>query len=164
VVATLVAATAGGSGLLLATAGTAHAAQVSSFSTLVPSSDWLNVAVAGGSTSPGAPIIQWWATGGAEQEWQLPANNTTGEIINQNSGMCITTDGVAGDQLFQEPCQGSVTQLWYAQHSFDAPNVFQSPTGLVMDVDGYAMYAGGHIDAWYENGQANQYFWSASDY
>jgi hypothetical protein len=166
VVATLVAATAGGTGLLAATAGTAHAATSSQYSTLVPSSDWLNVAVAGGSTAPGAPIIQWWATGGAEQEWALPTSYTTGEIINQNSGMCVTTDGVAGDQLYQEPCSnGAASQQWYAAHNTDGPTLFQNPaTGLVMDVSGYDMWAGGQIDAWYPNGQANQYFWNSTDY
>lgn len=163
-VAALVAATAGGTGLLLATATAAHAAEISQYSTLVPASDWLNVAVSGGSTSAGVPIIQWWADSGAEQEWQLPAAYTSGEIINQNSGMCITTDGVAGDQLYQEPCNGSASEQWYAAYNFAGPTVFQNPaTGLVMDVSGYDMWAGGAIDAWYQNNQANQSFWSATE-
>jgi Ricin-type beta-trefoil lectin domain-like len=58
---------------------------------MVASSDWLNLAVADASTEPGAPIIQWWATGGAEQRWNVPANKTDGPIINEHSGMCITT-------------------------------------------------------------------------
>ena len=73
------AASAGGTGLLLATAANAHAQETTQYSTLVPASDWLNIAVSGGSTSPGAPIIQWWADGGAEQKWLLPSTYTSGQ-------------------------------------------------------------------------------------
>src|SRR6516162_5628253 len=57
--------------------------------------------VSGGSTQPGAPVIDWWANGGANQQWTFSpiGGNNTYEIINVNSGMCLATDGVAGDQL-----------------------------------------------------------------
>jgi hypothetical protein len=131
---------------------------------LVPASDWLNIAVSGGSTSPGAPIIQWWADGGTEQEWLLPSTYTTGQIINENSGMCITTDGVAGDQLTQEPCDGTPNQQWFAAYQQAGPTMFENlALNLVMDVSGYDMLAGGAIDAWYANGAPNQYFWSSTE-
>ena len=162
-------------GWVLTAPGTASAAPIqdySSYSTLVPASSWLDVAVSGGSTSAGAPIIQWWADGGAEQQWQLPMAYTTGEIINQNSGMCITTDGVAGDQLYQEPCAGtafgsgptSPGQQWQANYIIGGPTTFVNPaSGLVLDVSGYSLWGGGAIDAWYPNGQLNQTFWSATE-
>ena len=162
--AALVAASAGGTGLLLATAANAHAQETTQYSTLVPASDWLNIAVSGGSTSPGAPIIQWWADGRGEQKWLLPSTNTTGQIINENSGMCITTDGVAGDQLAQEPCNGTGNQQWFAAYQQAGPTMFENAAyNLVMDVSGYDMWAGGAIDAWYANGDANQYFWSSTE-
>jgi Ricin-type beta-trefoil lectin domain len=135
------------------------------YSTMVPSSDWLDVAVSGGSTAPGAPIIQWWADGGAEQQWHIPNDGTMGEIINQNSNMCITTDGVAGDQLYQEPCTNASDQMWVASSVLDGPQNYYNPqSGLVMDVYGYDMWAGGSIDAWYSNGAPNQNFWSTIGY
>jgi hypothetical protein len=169
-VAAAVAATAGGAGLVLATPTSAHADEVSSYSTLVPASDWLNIAVSGGSTSPGAPIIQWWADGGAEQEWLLPISYEEGPIINENSQMCITTDGVPGDTLTQEPCDGSANQNWMAWYGGDGPTMFENMTyGLVMDVYGYNMWAGGVIDGWYPSEgpfsgwppPGNQAFWSS---
>jgi len=144
----------------------------SSYSTLVAGSSWLDVAVSGGSTSAGAPIIQWWADGGAEQQWRLPLAYQTGEIINENSGMCITTDGVPGDQLYQEPCAGSAfgsgptsaNQQWQADYTEYGPTTFVNPaTGLVLDVSGYSLWGGGAIDAWYPNGQLNQTFWSSTE-
>jgi hypothetical protein len=84
--------------------------------------------VSGGSTSAGAPIIQWWADSGAEQEWLLPRKYRNGEIYNQNSGMCITTDGVAGDQLYQDYCSNSENQRWYAEYQLDGPTVYVNQT------------------------------------
>jgi hypothetical protein len=174
--------TAAVAGSLLTATGTASASTVndysaslqdySSYSTLVAASSWLDVAVSGGSTAAGAPIIQWWADGGAEQQWRLPLAYRTGEIINENSGMCITTDGVAGDQLFQEPCAGSTFgsgptsgyQQWQADYTEYGPTTFVNPaSGLVLDVSGYSLWGGGAIDAWYPNGQLNQTFWSATE-
>lgn len=34
-------------------------------------------------------------------------------ITNKNSGQCLTTDGVAGDAVYQFPCVGAPQQLWY---------------------------------------------------
>jgi hypothetical protein len=152
-----------GSIFLTSGAGSASATDLPYWSTLVPSSDWLNVAVSGGSTSPGAPIIQWWADGGNEQQWHIPTDGTIGPIVNENSDMCVTTDGNAGDTLFQEPCSDAWNQQWLASIVVDGPQVYTNPgSGLVMDVSGYDLWAGGNIDAWYPNGDPNQYFWSST--
>jgi hypothetical protein len=53
-------------------------------------------------------VIQWYPTGGANQAWQIGGSDNgnpelpQGYIANVNSGMCLATDGTAGDQLFQE--------------------------------------------------------------
>ena len=44
-------------------------AQSPSDETIISNFSWLNVAVRGGSTTPGTDVIQWWANGGGEQQW-----------------------------------------------------------------------------------------------
>ncbi|MCL2394395.1 MAG: RICIN domain-containing protein [Acidimicrobiaceae bacterium] len=155
-------------GVLGLGANAASAEQISGYTIMVSASSWLNVAVSEGSTAIGAPIIQWYADSGAEQEWNVPAEESTGQIVNQNSGMCVTTDGVAGDQLFQEPCSPPGfgwynNQQWYNDFQSFGPSIFENPqSGLVMDVYGYSFGAGAAIDAWYPNQQINQGFWNAT--
>ena len=40
-------------------------------------------------------------------------SNGTKEIVNLNSNQCLTTDGVAGDNVYQVPCEGLLGQEWY---------------------------------------------------
>lgn len=162
--------TAASTGLLAGATSSAFAAQANGNTTLVASSSWLDVAVSGGSTAIGAPIIQWYADGGGEQQWNIPPAGQSGNIVNVNSGMCVTTDGIAGDGLFQEPCspvgQGWYNnQQWVADAEYGGPTLFLNPSSnLVMDVYGYSFGAGATIDAWYPNYAPNQYFWNSTDY
>ncbi len=125
--------------------------------------------VQGGSLSAGAPIIQWYNNGTSNQLWKFPANDGQDDVIkNQNSGMCLTTDGIAGHQLFQEPCyDGSwfVKQIWVA-HTYTVPSPwlgtfteawFTNPaSGLVIDVNHESGLAGAAIIGWYGTGWLNQ--------
>lgn len=71
--------------------------------------------MSGGSYSVGAPLIQWYDDDGGEQKWYFDGvYNAQGqyqgfELGNQNSGMCMDTDGLAGDQLFQTYCNEADT-------------------------------------------------------
>ncbi|HUN32233.1 MAG TPA: RICIN domain-containing protein [Trebonia sp.] len=119
--------------------------------------------VSGASTQPGAPVIDWYADGGANQEWTfLPDGGTnTYEIINANSGQCLTTDGVAGDQLYQLPCAGGPIQQWQTAITPGQEGVGtirNVSSGLYVDVSGDSPWPGAAIDTWYYNGQDNQYF------
>jgi hypothetical protein len=119
--------------------------------------------VSGGSTQPGAPVIDWWANGGANQQWTFSpiGGNNTYEIINVNSGMCLTTDGVAGDQLYQLQCSGSQIQQWVTginPGSATASTIRNVYSGLYVDVSGNSSWPGAAIDTWYYNGGANQFF------
>jgi len=125
--------------------------------------------VSGGSTEPGAPVIDWWANGGANQAWIFQSSlyyaPNTYEIVNQNSGQCLTTDGVAGDQLYQWPCTPwSHNQVWVSDirgFSDGQGHAISNPAfGLVVDVYGNTSWPGAAIDAWYPNGGQNQYFQS----
>ena len=64
--------------------------------------------VAGGSTSLGAKVIQYPVHGGANQRWDLVRR--AGEsvaIVNRASGLCLTTNGVAGAQLYLWTCDAA---------------------------------------------------------
>lgn len=119
--------------------------------------------VSGASAYPGAPVIDRYANGGGNQNWySAPAGgNSTYEIINVHSNMCLTTDGRAGDQVYQEPCYGSQNQQW--QTSLNPGSVYAYTiksvySGLYLDVNGDSPWPGASIDTWYYNGGANQYF------
>ena len=82
-------------------------------------------------------------------------------VVSQNSGKCLTTDGVAGDQLYQFSCVGSPLQKWQS----DLGNFTQSygtitnpHTGLKADVNGGSRWAGAKLIGWYPNGGNGQQF------
>jgi hypothetical protein len=118
--------------------------------------------VSGASTSPGAPVIDYWANGGANQAWTfIPVGNSVYEIVNQNSGQCLSTDGIAGDAVFQLPCNGGLTQRWstgLTPSSYSAYTIMNPYSGLYLDVNGDSPWPGTSLDVWYYNGGANQYF------
>jgi Ricin-type beta-trefoil lectin domain-like len=128
--------------------------------TLNAGNSGLALDVSGAATWPSAPVIQWYDNGGANQHWHVPGSSDYGEIINQNSGLCLTTDGNAGDQLYQDTCTGSPGQLWWSSNLFDDTWAFTTNpySGLSIDVYGNSQWAGASIDGWYGNGQLNQWF------
>src|SRR3954452_19167610 len=51
--------------------------------------------VSGGSTANGPKVIQWYGQGSGNQRWNfVDQGNGRTAIVNQNSGKCLTTDGV----------------------------------------------------------------------
>lgn len=153
--------------VLPATSGAASAAQVPSTSatateyyyTFSAESDGLYLDVQGGSTAKGALVLQWLPTGTASEEW---GTGPGWHIRNENSGMCLTTDGVAGDQLYQKPCLKRLAryQTWYPT-CLPEGCLLAGDNGLVVDVYQGSTAEGAHIDAWplNPNGpQPNQLF------
>lgn len=137
----------------------------SSFTThLTPNNTFfLLLDVSGGSTYPGAPVIDWTANGGANQNWLfLPYGSSNRyQIVNVNSNMCLTTDGVAGDQVYQDPCTGVPNQQWFTNLSpgnGQAYTIQSAGSGLYLDVSGDSPWAGAAIDTWPYNGGYNQEF------
>jgi hypothetical protein len=122
--------------------------------------------VSGASTSPGAPVIDWWGNEGANQQWAFwhydNGYESGYEIINKNSNQCLTSDGNPGDQVYQTICYGNNNQLWRTDvnamrtGTYTIQNVY---SGLYLDVYGDSPWPGASIDTWYYNGGANQ-FWS----
>jgi hypothetical protein len=153
---------------LAATGGTADAATggiaagggvTSGYFTFTAVSSGMNLDVEGASTAPGGRVIQWPADGGTNQNWGFTTHDY---LKNQNSGMCLTTDGVAGDQLYQKPCLKRLAryQTWYPT-CLPEGCLLAGDNGLVVDVYQGSTAEGAHIDAWplNPNGpQPNQLF------
>jgi Ricin-type beta-trefoil lectin domain-like len=81
-------------------AGTASASTAFSTHLNPDNTFYLVLDVSGASMYPGAPVIDWYENGGANQDWlfaPVQGTSNTYEIVNLNSNMCLTTDGVAGD-------------------------------------------------------------------
>ncbi|MEZ0072095.1 RICIN domain-containing protein [Planotetraspora sp. GP83] len=138
------------------------AAQASGFTVrLAPDSNqFLFLDVSGGSTGDGAKIIQW-SLSGSNQGWTFRVTGDHYQIVNVKSGKCITTSGVAGDQLYQWVCTTDPRQLW--DTGLNAGNGYgyairSVASGLYMDVSGDSRSQGAAIDTWYWNGGQNQYF------
>ena len=80
---------------------------------------FLQLDVGGASTATGAGVIDWWSNGGANQNWAFVNVSTDPNefaIVNQNSGQCLTTNGYAGADVYQAPCDGVSdpnAQVWY---------------------------------------------------
>jgi hypothetical protein len=160
--AATLAATALAAGLAAATGPAARAD--SSFTVhLTPDNPLgLLLDVSGASTAPAAGVIDWYANGGANQSWTfIPFGNRVYEIQNVNSGLCLTTDGVAGDGVYQLQCAGGAPQLWSTAITLTgvgAGTIRSVYSGLYLDVSGNTAWPGATIDTWYWNGQDNQYF------
>ena len=118
--------------------------------------------VAGGSTADGAGLIQWYGHFGGNQRFDLvDQGDGTGTIVNQNSGKCLTTDGVAGHASYQSTSNGSPLQQWSGtlRQAFDgATTPANQFTGLRMDIEGGSAWAGARLVGWYPNGGKNQLF------
>jgi hypothetical protein len=71
--------------------------------------------ISGGSTAPGAGLIQWPANGGANQEWNMvQVVAGTYLMANVRSNLLLNSAGVAtGGQLKQNGSGSySSTQMW----------------------------------------------------
>lgn len=126
----------------------------------------MNVAVADNSLAAFHRVVQWYNDGGAEQKWYFDAvydssSGFEGYLLrNENSGQCLSTDGRAGDTLFQEACNPGIETEWFTYGASGTDNWFYNRyTGLYLDVSGGSYAAGANMDLWYWNGGMNQWFW-----
>jgi len=132
---------------------------------LISNSSWLNVGVRGGSTSSGADVIQWWADGAADQQWwgfkYAGDGSNVVRFQNQGSGLCLTTDGVPGHWVYQQPCDSANgRQAWQRSYVwfYSGYTLYNPATGLNLDLQSNSYWGGADIDVWYPNGQVNQIF------
>ena len=118
--------------------------------------------VSGASQSWGAQVVQWYLNGGANQKWNIQnLSDGNKEIVNANSGQCLTTDGVAGHGVYQFPCVGAKSQEWNTDlvvGNIKDYTITSALSGLYLDVNSGSRWAGAVIDTWYGNGANNQKF------
>jgi len=157
-VLTATAAVAALTGALLVGPGAANAGGPH-FRIAPSSNEFLYLDVAGGSFDNGAGIVQW-SLSGDNQVFTLQPSGSHFELINRNSGKCMTTNGVAGAQLFQWDCSGAANQLWDTSLTPNGYNYWIRSvySGLYVDVSGGSITQGAAIDTWYWNNGSNQWF------
>jgi hypothetical protein len=148
-------------GLLAASPRAAHADDGPPVQIFPVSNIFLYLDVSGGSKGDGAPVILY-SQSGDNQLWQFRPLNGSTEIVNKHSGKCLTTDGVAGHQLYQWYCAGTPGQLWVSTvvaGAFEPGTIRNSASGLMVDVSGGSVSQGAAIIGWYYTGGNNQRFW-----
>lgn len=118
-----------------------------------------------GSTAPDGRIDMWTNNDTTNQQWFVQPSNVSGDywIVNVNSGLCLTTDEVAGDQLYQEPC-GSTPSSFEQAWSFDSNSqgafyLISAQDDDLLDIYQANPNRGTHVDIWpYNGGGWNQVF------
>jgi alpha-L-fucosidase 2 len=120
--------------------------------------------VAGASRAIGAPVIQWYSNGGANQRWNLiPDPNGYEHIVNVNSGLCLATNGQAGNYITQWPCSNSPQEDWSGSlfsGAFSNRRLQNPASGLYLSVNGDSGLAGTQVLAWYGTTSS----WDRSEY
>jgi hypothetical protein len=144
-------------------AGTSGAAEASNSVTIAPlPNPFVFMDVVGASTGDGARVIVWLQSGD-NQRWSFRPAGSSYEIVNQHSGKCLTTDGVAGHQLYQWRCKGDPGQFWDTElptHGGAWP-IRNPASGLQVDLNGHDTTAGTPVIGWPWNGGSNQYWITA---
>jgi Ricin-type beta-trefoil lectin domain-like len=131
----------------------------------------LLMGVSGASTSEGASVVQWPANGSLDQDWYvLPSENGYAEIVDRNSGMCLSVAGnslTPGTQLIQWPCgEANYSQDWFlgssgtfadwSENNWKVGVHSQLDPFLYAEVEGESPYAGAPIDQQFWDGGWNQ--------
>ncbi|WP_405015024.1 RICIN domain-containing protein [Kitasatospora sp. NBC_01539] len=127
----------------------------------------LAVDVGNGSTADGAAVIQWTATGAANQTWAFrQAYGNVYSLVGAHSGKCLDVSGAStapGAAVVQWPCSGAANQLWavdavgdYASAGNTSYVLRSLNSGLVLDVPDHSATPGTALDQWGGNGGSNQ--------
>ena len=153
--------TVAGTGVLSASPASAD---TSNYGGLLALSSSYNLDVDNAATNANAWLDVWYQNHNANQNFTYPSSNgQVAPIEAQNSQMCVDTDGVAGDAVSQQPCDGSAGEQWEAETwtIWFLPGsllvTFKNPaSGLVLEIYGDSNSPGATIDAWYPDGGYNQ--------
>ena len=121
------------------------------------------LAVSGGGTSNGAPIVQWGYDGGSEQQWTFTdMGNGRYQAIGVGSGRALDLPGSSknqGTQLDIRSWRGGPNQLWTLTPVGDGYFHLNSVnSGLVIDVSGGSTANGTSVIQWANNGGLNQHW------
>jgi hypothetical protein len=128
--------------------------------------DGLTAGVAGASTAAGAGVVVSPSAGQSADVWTFRPVGAAFEIVNQGSGQCLTTDGVAGHTVYQAPCKTAEGQLWQTPPEFGGESTTTSwirnpAADLYLDVDGGHAAAGAAVVVAPWNATAGQSFFPA---
>ena len=127
-------------GMLAASVGPANAAQLQ----LNAGAPYLCAVVAGGNTAPGTPVIQYFCSGGPEDQWSYNVNGFLQGIGTANGeGMCLDAEGggtTAGGLVVPNPCSlSSNSQNWgivpsggAGNDGLPAPQLYGAPGGALI--------------------------------
>jgi hypothetical protein len=122
--------------------------------------DGMVLDVSGASTAVGAPVIQWYQNGGANQRWNIvPDFNGYEHIVNVNSGMCLATNGQPGNHVSQWPCSNSTQEDWrdtglnpnvpFSGGADPGEYIYNPETNMYLNINGASPFAGAQLIAWY---------------
>jgi hypothetical protein len=96
------------------------------------------------------------------QQIVVPSKNPSGstDIIALHSQKCLQTNGFAGTQVVQMPCDGGLAQTWRFNKTAIANqyNIVHVSSGYCLDVKGAYIGNGGAVIVWSCNGGTNQLF------
>jgi hypothetical protein len=129
--------------------------------------------VSGGSAQAGAEVIldSPVAPLTVSQEWAFTnEGNDNYEILDANSGLCLTTNGNPGDPVEQQRCLGNPNQLWYTSLNPSSgsqiiySDYYGSDGYLVLESQGAYPQLGDVVDTWGVNEGSNQLFYPISIY
>lgn len=109
------------------------------------------------SKQPGAVIDQWTCGNSqANQSWTNFPQTGGDDFVNENSQLCLLSDGVAGDDVTQAACNGSRAETWVISVYNNHTAIKNLGSGLYLDVYGASKNNGATVDTWYFNGNNNQ--------
>ncbi|WP_432837427.1 RICIN domain-containing protein [Dactylosporangium sp. CA-092794] len=86
------------------------------------------VTITGGSEAPGATVIRTPDATVPDAVWTFTPLRPdqpggTYQIANRATGLCLATDGVAGDAVYQAPCTGGRGQIWQTGSDFGGESI-----------------------------------------
>jgi hypothetical protein len=116
--------------------------------------------VTGASTATGAKVVQWPATGGANQRWKaVDAGSGTFTLVAAHSNLCLSVDGGAttnGAAIVQSACGTAASQRWRFEAVNDAWRIVSAGSNRCLDVTGGSTANGAAVIQWTCGGGANQ--------
>jgi hypothetical protein len=116
--------------------------------------------ISGASTSAGALLHQWSATGGLNQQFDfLDSGGGYYRIRARHSGMVLQAGSGSGADITQQPENGAASQQWQVvDRGSGAISFVNRQSGLAMDVWSASTADGARISQYAVNGNANQRF------
>ncbi|MFH9075655.1 RICIN domain-containing protein [Streptomyces alboflavus] len=118
-----------------------------------------SLAVRGGSTADGAPVVQWRDLGTPAQRWRLKAVGGAHQLLNEGSGKALEVPDASttqGTQLVQATVDHGADQQWLLSSSGDDTTLTNRNSKMVADLAGGSTADGANVIQWPSSGGRNQ--------